>query len=219
LEKVKVSVKAMESIEMSTSHLCEAMGEFSELSNKIGLITNTIDAIANQTNLLALNAAIEAARAGEHGRGFAVVAEEVKKLAEESSQSVREITSIINSIQTQSQDMVNKMQASFTQVLTGKELSQEVYEHFEEIVNAIQGLNGVIDDITSATQIQSSSLQQVSVSVDQMAKVTSHTAISSESIASSSEEQNAVMEQLMETSTRLNRLSNELEELVKVFTV
>lgn len=219
LEKVKVSVQAMESIEISTSHLCEAMGAFSELSNRIGSITNTIDAIANQTNLLALNAAIEAARAGEQGRGFAVVAEEVRKLAEESSQSVREITSIINSIQTQTQDMVNKMQESFTQVLQGKEISQDVYEYFIEIVNSIGELNGVIDNIASATEFQSTSIQQVSVAVDEMAKVTSHAAESSENISSSSEEQNAIMEQLTETSSRLNGLSAELEKLVNIFIV
>jgi methyl-accepting chemotaxis protein len=81
---------------MKESDLC--IGSLRQKTENIGEILNVISAISNQTNLLALNASIEAARAGEHGRGFAVVAEEVRKLAEDSHQSVEKIASILHEI-------------------------------------------------------------------------------------------------------------------------
>ncbi len=85
------------------------MNNLKDISNQIGTITNTIMFISEQTNLLALNAAIEAARAGEAGKGFAVVAEEVKNLAEKSSESAHTISEIIENVKTIIEDAVKKV--------------------------------------------------------------------------------------------------------------
>jgi len=142
-------------------------------SKKIADIIGTIDGIAFQTNILALNAAVEAARAGEQGRGFAVVASEVRALAGRSSQAAREIKTLIS--------------ASETNVETGSRLVDEAGATMVDILRQVQGVTALIEEISSATQEQTSGIGQVNQAVAQLDQVTQQNAALVEESAASTE--------------------------------
>ena len=103
------SIQQMKMIEEKVSSTVNIVKKLGQKSQEISQILEVINGIASQTNLLALNAAIEAARAGEHGKGFAVVANEVKKLAEQSSESTSQISSIIENVLKETQEVEQAM--------------------------------------------------------------------------------------------------------------
>ncbi|MFA7243303.1 MAG: methyl-accepting chemotaxis protein [Sulfuricellaceae bacterium] len=145
-----------------------------QIAGKIGII----DDIAYQTNLLALNAAIEAARAGEHGKGFAVVAAEVRKLAERSQVAAREISQVAGS---------------------SVELAERAGQLLDEIVPAINKTSDLVQEITAASEEQSSGAAQVNSAVSQLNQITQQNASSSEELAATSEEMSGQAEQLQQT--------------------
>src|SRR5690625_4595817 len=119
------SVEQMKRIDLIVSNAVEQVRGLDQKSDEISKLIQVVKDIADQTNLLALNAAIEAARAGEHGKGFAVVADEVRKLAEGVTRSVLEITSIVNSIQKETDDVVSSLNNGYKEVKGGIERSEE----------------------------------------------------------------------------------------------
>ena len=157
--------------------LLTAMEAIKIASQDITKILKSIDEIAFQTNILALNAAVEAARAGEAGAGFAVVADEVRTLAQRCATAARETAAKI-------EDSVVKSQQ-------GSEISGRVARSFEGIQRNVQELDQLVAEISNASQEQSQGINQVTIAVAQMDRVTQSNAASSEESASASEELSA----------------------------
>ncbi len=135
-----------------------AMAQIEESAQKITDIISVIDEIAFQTNLLALNASVEAARAGEAGKGFAVVAQEVRQLAQRSSQAADDIKTLI--------------QNSNGQVKAGVQLVNKAGEALTEIVGSIGRVAGIVREISSASQEQAAGVQEINSSITSLDEVT-----------------------------------------------
>ncbi|MDR2870410.1 MAG: methyl-accepting chemotaxis protein [Deferribacteraceae bacterium] len=164
-EALSSALSAMNIITNKTASLAKTVEDLGVSSEKIGEILNVINDIADQTNLLALNAAIEAARAGEAGRGFAVVADEVRKLAERTSKSTKEIKDIVVSLQNDTTKATEEMSQAGESVSEGVEKTRTVEEIFEQIVAAVSQIEEGASSVSIAVEEQANALHGVSENI------------------------------------------------------
>ncbi|MCH7371867.1 methyl-accepting chemotaxis protein [Aeromonas sp. MR16] len=162
-------VNTMKQVAVMITQANQAMGQLSSQSEQVGRVTEVIATIAEQTNLLALNAAIEAARAGEQGRGFAVVADEVRQLANRTSQSTAEINQTIASIQQQTRQTAATVGGGTQLVEQGRTVMFALAETFETVMRLVQDLSGQLEAITAVTEQQSRVAQEVAGTVEEIA--------------------------------------------------
>lgn len=199
LESVENSEKGTDEISKAITRSADTIGALGSRAENIGKIVDVIDDIAEQTNLLALNAAIEAARAGEQGMGFAVVAEEVRKLAERSAKSTKEIAELITGIQKETQEAVKFMDKSIQIVEKGVDLSKQVGNSLKSIEGNVVEVDRYSREIGAATQEQSSGSTQIAKAAENLREVT-------QEITSATEEQASSAEQIVKTMEKMREM-------------
>ncbi|MCX6064889.1 MAG: methyl-accepting chemotaxis protein [Chloroflexi bacterium] len=242
---VEETIQNMQSIRIKVGISAEKVQQMGQRSDQIGAIVETIADIASQTNLLALNAAIEAARAGEQGKGFAVVADEVRKLAERSSNATKEIGGLIKGIQNIVKDAVSAMNDGAKEVENGVIRANQSGEALRSILTAVEVVSHQVDEIASAArQINTSSNELVAAmdsvsnvvqennhatkemsnnsnivaqAVESIASVSEENSAAVEEVSASTEEMSAQAEDVSASAQALTRLARALQETVTQF--
>jgi len=215
--KIASIVEAMNEISIFTNNTSVQIQSLVDKSKEIEDITSLITAIADQTNLLALNAAIEAARAGEHGKGFAVVAEEVRKLAEQSRNSVNTIDTIVKEIQEQTNVSLISMNKGNETVKSGLTYSADVKQAFHVIEGSIADVSMSIDEVVQSIKQITVLSSTVSEAVDSILEETEQSATASHESAAASEEQLATMEEITASAQNLSALAEGLQQTIAKF--
>ena len=215
--KMNDSITQMDTINGIMEISLKKIKGFDRKTQDISNLIDVISEISEQTNLLALNAAIEAARAGEAGRGFSVVADEIRKLAENVSSSLSEITEIVIGIQKESKEMISSLENGYSEVNKGTETIKSTGLTIEDINVKIQDMNYKIQNIASGLEEinqQSSSINQAG---EQISAISEENSAGIEEATSSITMQTDSIETISSNALELDSLGKNLNNLISNF--
>jgi methyl-accepting chemotaxis protein len=218
-EFMQTAISQMNMIESAVNISSEVVAALVERSNEIGRIVKTIADISSQTNLIALNAAIEAARAGEQGRGFAVVAEEVEKLAGESQAAAQEISHLISSIQGETSHAVEAMTNGKEEARKGALAVMDGGRAFDELAHRAVQSSDWLTGVASMMHEMSSKTSTIASAVRNVEDSSREIVSDSQSIVAATEAQSDSMSEVSNSSQELTRISAEMLEAARRFTV
>lgn len=212
---LKEALDSMGKIEEFMVENMEIMSKLGSTSEQIGNIVEMITAITKQTNLLALNAAIESARAGEQGRGFSVVAEQIRKLAEQSAESTKDIGLLISNIQKDTKHAMVFMDEGSGTIRNGIDRVRQAGKTFEEVKKLQDSSNEKVHQIVGFSDEVCKSGNEITDIIANIKKLTGQLMGSLESIASSTQSQSLYMQEIAVSLDAVGNISNNLIELSK----
>ncbi|CAL1522600.1 hypothetical protein CNT_KDOLBLKC_00769 [Bacillus subtilis] len=175
-ENMATSLQQMKTIHHIVEEAVHKVRSLEQHSQDINKLVQVINGIAEQTNLLSLNAAIEAARAGESGKGFAVVAEEVRKLADGVSDSVQDITRIVNGTQQEIHTVITYLESSFTEVEKGTENLTDTGQAMQHIKQSVTHVADSIKEVTDGLKQLTNQSITINQSIENIASVSEESA-------------------------------------------
>jgi methyl-accepting chemotaxis protein len=208
MKLVQATLKGIENIKESSSAVASVVDNFGTSALEIGSILDVINDIAEQTNLLALNAAIIAAQAGDHGRSFAVVAEEIKTLAERTTNSTKEIANLISAVQNESKNAIDAILLGQRNVDTGEKLAIEANSALQKIYESATLSSAKVNEITQATIEQAKGSNQITGAIEKIATMT-------EQIAKATNEQKQGSEQVMRVADNMREIAGRVRKTTK----
>ncbi|WP_420318390.1 methyl-accepting chemotaxis protein [Ekhidna sp.] len=217
VEKSKNGVKDITKVGESIHDILEfferstqSINDLSKYSSEISGILNIIQSIASQTNLLALNAAIEAAQAGDAGKGFSVIAQEIRKLAEQSQNSVKEIENLVANVQhsaSETSSFINKMDGV---VKEGETSVKEAQDSFNEILNSYNQTFDISNTIVNSTQKQTEDVRNIVSLIEQIVVISEETAAGAEQAATSAKHVSDIMDDYHTLSITISNIADDL---------
>ncbi len=172
---VRQTIQGMDSIRDQIQETSKRIKRLGESSQEIGSIVELINDISEQTNILALNAAIQAASAGEAGRGFAVVADEVQRLAERASNATKRIETLVQTIQSDTNEAVSSMEQTTSEVVSGARLAEDAGTALGEIEKVSTDLSSLIQGISQAAQQQTHAASNITQTMSTIQAITAQT--------------------------------------------
>jgi twitching motility protein PilJ len=196
------TVSSIGNIRASVAATSKKMKRLAESSQEISKIVHIISGISEKTNLLAFNASIEASRAGENGQGFRIVADEVRRLAERVTDSAKEIEQLINTIQIETGEVLQTMEASTTQVVTGSQLVAQTKETLQGLAAISLKIDQVLQFISATTVSQAQASQIVNQTMQEVAAIAQTTSSESKAVSSALQQLVEVAEKLQNSVSR-----------------
>ncbi len=216
-QQLESVITEMNNIHTAVGNLAQTIKDLGEESRTINTIVHVITDIASQTNLLALNAAIEAARAGEHGRGFAVVAKEVRNLAEQSSQSAKQIANMVKLIQDRTSQAVNVTGEVSKKVGEGLRAVNIAGKSFGQIRKSVSGVADQIQEVSAAVEELLASSDEVAHAMNQISTTAQTNSSRTQNVSAAAQEQLASMEEISASAQSLAQMAEHLQQLIEQF--
>lgn len=216
-EAINEAIDQLDVVNETVNFATEAIEKLGKRSQEIGSMVEMIEGISSQTNLLALNAAIEAARAGEKGRGFSVVAEEIRELAEESSDVTTQISSLIEDIQSETTATVNSMDTNIEEVNKQIKIINDAGDSLNKMVAASEKTNQKVQEMKDFADDLDDIIDTINEAVDSVGSSIENNSASAEEVSALAEEQSATVEEISASADELENMAEHLQSLIAEF--